>query len=226
VLSFRVRERDAPVQFAPDIVAIVGYAGRDRASVRQHVSELVAQNVPAPDKVPVLYGVTPDRLCQTRSITVGAATTSGEAEVVLLLVDGETYVSVGSDHTDRALEAKDIPGSKQACPKVVGREAWRLRDVETHWDELELHSWVGEAHELYQRGRVEALLPPADILEFVRSNSVRALDRAVIFCGTLPLVSGQFVPAPRFRARLVDPVRRRRLGVDYECRQLDWILTQ
>lgn len=67
---------------------------------------------------------------------------SGEAEVALLDIHGDWYVGLGSDHTDRALEAVSIHESKQICSKIISKQLWALDSVLDHWDEIELKSWV------------------------------------------------------------------------------------
>jgi Protein of unknown function (DUF2848) len=54
---------------------------------------------------------------------------SGEAECVIYFFDGDLFVGVGSDHTDRKAEAVGVSLSKQMCAKPVSREIWRLEDV-------------------------------------------------------------------------------------------------
>src|SRR5699024_12545366 len=63
---------------------------------------------------------------------------------LIIIIFGNTekdmYITVGSDHTDRELEAVNIGKSKQVCGKPFGKKAWKLDDVLTHWDELILSS--------------------------------------------------------------------------------------
>ncbi|WP_153945028.1 DUF2848 family protein, partial [Acinetobacter baumannii] len=75
-----------------------------------------------------------------RSIAVAGKQTSGEAEYVLLHDGNEWLVTLGSDHTDRILEAEDIQKSKEVCPKPVALHFWRLSEIEKHWDQLLLRS--------------------------------------------------------------------------------------
>jgi len=45
----------------------------------------------------------------------------------VLVAESDTmYVGVGSDHTDRKVEAYGVTVSKQMCPKPIGRELWRF----------------------------------------------------------------------------------------------------
>ena len=45
---------------------------------------------------------------------------------MLLNIEGEWYVGIGSDHTDRVLEAVSIRKSKQVCAKPISKELWPL----------------------------------------------------------------------------------------------------
>ena len=80
---------------------------------------------------------------------------SGEVETFVFAVDGEMYVSIASDHTDRKLETYSVALSKQVCVKPVARAAWPLADVAGHWDELVIRSYIVENGErvLYQEAR-------------------------------------------------------------------------
>ena len=53
---------------------------------------------------------------------------------MLLITDRGTFVTVGSDHTDRLAEKQSIVLSKRLAPKVVAKRVWALEDVVGHWD--------------------------------------------------------------------------------------------
>jgi hypothetical protein len=161
----------------------------------------------------MLYVATTDMLTQGHTIDVVEGSTSGEVEFVLITDDKDgVFITVGSDHTDRELEKADIAASKQVCPKVIGREAWRLTDVEGHWDRIEMRSWVAGAP--YQEGLVSEFMSPKDIIRFASSRATGPVGSVVIFGGTLPLSTPSFV-AGDFRAELKDPVSGRGLSIDY-----------
>lgn len=210
--------------FVPRDVVLVGYTGRDQAAVRHHVEELAAQGVPAPPRVPAHYRVTPDRVVSGGPVHVLGRETSGEAEFVLFRWEGELFVGVGSDHTDRTVERESVARSKQLCPKVVGQRVWRHSDVMAHWDHLSLRSFVGDgtADRLYQEGPVASLLDPEDVLAGVarRLGTRGPPDGLLVFCGTISLLGG-FAFAPRFAAELADDEHDRRLRVAYEVRTAD-----
>ncbi len=90
-------------------------------------------------------------LTNEETIEVQGPHTSGEVEFVAFSYGGETFVSVGSDHNDRSLgelwtpmlgKVNDTAKTKQMVPAVVAGDAWRYDDVNGHWDDLVLKSYV------------------------------------------------------------------------------------
>src|SRR5499427_6321952 len=147
-------------------LVIAGWTGRDGASVEKHIAELEAIGVKRPRAVPIFYRVSADLLTTAREVDVVGEHSSGEVEFVLVSAPDGMYVGVGSDHTDRKVEAYGVTVSKQMCPKPIGRELWPLADVEAHWDSLELRSHVvrGGRRILYQRGPVSKMLAPRELI--------------------------------------------------------------
>ena len=133
---------------------IAGWTGRDVAALKHHIEELKAIGVQPPSKVPLYYRVAASLLTQAETIQVLGDDTSGEAEPVLVGTADRLWVTVGADHTDRKLESYGVAHSKQVCPKVIGRTAWRFEDVEPHWDQLILRSFIEEGGKKvpYQEG--------------------------------------------------------------------------
>lgn len=205
---------------AVDDVVIAGWTGRDRAAVEKHISELEALGVRRPSQTPVFYRVSAPRLTTAESIEMLGDQSSGEAEFVLLQTAGRLWVGVGSDHTDRDVEAYDVAVSKQMCDKPVAREFWAFEDVEHHWDRLMLRSWILEEGKRvpYQEGAVTAILPPRDLLQrFAGDGALR--DGTVMFCGTLA-AHGGVRPSPEFTFELSDPVRDKRIQHAYRVQVL------
>ena len=135
-------------------MVIAGWTGRDVAALEHHIEELKAIGVQPPSKVPLYYRVAASLLTQAEAIQVVGDDTSGEAEPVLVGTADRLWVTVGADHTDRKLETYGVAQSKQVCPKVIGRSAWRFEDVEPHWDQLILRSFIEQAGKKvpYQEG--------------------------------------------------------------------------
>jgi hypothetical protein len=204
---------------------MAGYTGRNQDEVQSHIEELLAHGIPAPSRTPTLFACAPELLTTAEGISVLGDATSGEGEAVLFADGAELLVAVGSDHTDRDLETTDIPRAKQVCAKVVSRAAWRFADVADHWDELILRSWIGEGDDmgLYQEDTLARLMLPEAVLDHVRQNIIAPLEPAIVFAGTLPLLTDGFRPSAAFTAELEDPRRRRVLRCRYRISTLDYL---
>jgi len=222
-MRFTIQSGGQDINFAPARVIIAGYTGRNQDEVRAHVKELAAQGIPAPTEIPTIFRATLDRLTAANEIEVVGARTAGEAEVVLLVNGQDTWVTIGSDHTDRELEKIDIPASKQVCPKPVSSAVWRYADVRERWDNLILRSWVGETgrEQLYQEGRMAALLRPEDLFALLRRRLGNLVDGAAVYTGTIPLIGGAFISKPYFEAELFDETTGDSLKCSYRVRRVE-----
>ena len=203
-----------------------GFTGKNREGAMKHVEELKAHGVAAPDRIPAYFAVTRELVTTDDEIEVLGDDTSGEVEVVFLFKGDETYIAVGSDHTDRELEKDSIPKSKVICPKVVSREVWKLADVEPHWERLKLRSWieVDGQRTLYQEGSLADFLTIDDFLDGVRSVvKDGALDGMVLYMGTMPSLGGELLFSPTFEGRLSDDVLGRELSFRYNIRPMEWL---
>ena len=188
--------------FAPTALVVIGYAGRDRAAVEHHIDELAALGVPRPASIPLFMVFPPWLVSQEPSITVAGSQSSGEAEIVVVVDGGEAFVTVGSDHTDRALEAVDIVASKAVCPKPVGAGAWAASALEGGWDEFALSSRI-DGGVLYQDGSAAANLHPLELVAAIpwAGGPPRCF---VAFTGTVPVI-GDIRPSSGFSAGLSGP---------------------
>ena len=205
-----------------DTLIIAGWTGRNREAVEHHIAELEAIGVKRPRTVPCFYRVGANLLTTAAAIDVAGPDSSGEVEFVLVSLSDDLYVAVGSDHTDRRVEAYGVTVSKQMCPKPVSRGLWRFSDVESHWDELMLRSWVtrGGKRELYQEGPVTRMLAPRDLMARYLGRAGELPAGAAMFCGTLP-VNGTIGAGDRFEIELDDPRSKRTLRHAYTARCLD-----
>jgi hypothetical protein len=223
-LRFRIEPDGVEIETQPEIVVVAGYTSRDREAVLDHIVELERLGIAPPPSVPSFYAVSPQLLSQGAALVTTEIATSGEAEACLIVDHGEMYVTVCSDHTDRAAERFDIAVSKRACHKVIGSFAWRLSEVLGRWDELELRSWIGEdADVAYQDAPLRALVPPLELLDAIPWSSEPA-SAFLLLCGTLPALPG-IQPSPRFRAELHDPPTGGRLTIDYAVEARDLLRT-
>lgn len=217
-LPLTVEAKDGPQPLIATIetAVIAGWTGRDKAAMEHHMTELEAIGIKRPASTPVYYRVGCARLTGHHAIEVSGADSSGEVEAVLIQSGGETYVGLGSDHTDRKVEAYGIAVSKQMCDKPVGRTVWRFADVAPHWDELKLRSFAEGPgpKRLYQEGRLSAMLPTAELIAGFTKGARMLPEGTLMFCGTLPAIGG-IKPAERFMLELEDPVLQRILRHSY-----------
>lgn len=203
-----------------DTLVIAGWTGRNNAAVEEHIAELEAIGVARPPSTPCFYRASASLLTQAPSIQVVGSMSSGEAECFMLAANDDLWVGVGSDHTDRTVEAYDVTVSKQMCPKPVGANLWRHADVAGHWDQLILRSYAtldGERR-LYQEGSIAALKPPAELISLYRRGAALH-PGTLMFGGTVPVI-GEVSAAGRFEVEIYDPKHDTSLHHAYEIQAL------
>lgn len=207
---------DHVVSFKPRRLVIAGYTSKDQEALIAHIEELKELGIPAPPRVPMMYDLSPELLQPSPELTQVSNDGSGEAEVVALDIAGRWYIGLGSDHTDRVLEAVSIQKSKQVCAKPVSKELWALDEIVDHWDQIEMRSWVlvdGE-EQLYQSGKLDSFMTPEELYRIVEERGYASRGIA-LFCGTLPLLEGHFQFGSAFRAELFDPVTNKTISLQY-----------
>jgi hypothetical protein len=224
VLSLNVITLKGPIQqirFQVERLFNAGWAGSDRAALDHHIAELAALGVPAPRHIPTLFALGNHLLTTSSSIQVHGDETSGEVEYVVIKHQGRLLITVGSDQTDRKLEAHSIPKAKNMCLNVMAEEVWPYEEVKPHFDRLELSCRVERKGEqaLYQRDYCSALLPPAYWIDEIESRIGSFSDGTVLFSGTIGTVSG-LVVGEAYEFRLTDPVLGRTISHRYTCEVL------
>lgn len=190
----------------PERLIVAGYTAKDEAAVRAHIAELADIGVPPPASVPAFYDLDPGLLTTDPVIEVAGTRTSGEVEPVVLRHAGRYYLGVGSDHTDRELEREDIAGSKAACAKPLGNVVVAAGPElsEVDWDRMLADSTVDGWP--YQKGGIATLRHPAELLERMTAVlGVPSTADLVLYCGTLPLLGGEFVYGGYWRIHLELP---------------------
>ncbi len=221
-VEFQLHDENGTQPLRADITQLVvaGWAGRDRAAIDHHIEELAAIGVPRPSSVPLYYRIAENQLTQADNPQVLGEDSSGEVETFVFAVNGELFVSLSSDHTDRKLESVSVAFSKQTCVKPVGREAWRHADVVDHWDELVLRAWIEENGErvLYQEGTLDSLQNPLDLIAGYTGGKGLA-DGTGMTCGTMGAIGG-IRPSAVFEMELFDPRRQRSLRHRYVTESL------
>ncbi len=206
-----------PLAFPVGYLLNVGYAGRNLAAVQRHIDELAGVGVKRPRQIPTMYPVSASLATTAGAIQVQHGDTSGEVEYVLLVAEDEMYVTVGSDHSDRALERTSVPMAKQAYPNVVAPRVWRFRDVEARWDDLIIRSWMKREGDWlpYQEGALRELRPVDELLALARRVlGARAAAGLVLFSGTIA-ARGGLIYGEGFRIQIEDPSTGNRIEHEY-----------
>ena len=217
-LTFTIDAQDTttPLTLAIDQAVIAGWTGRDPVARDKHIAELEAIGIARPATTPIYYRVSARRITTADSIEVSGGDSSGEVEFVLIGWQGRIFVGLGSDHTDRKVEAFSVTVSKQMCDKVMAPVLWELEDVAGHWDRMILRSWawIGGARVLYQEGTLDSMLSVEELIK--RGFGARGLpDGCAMFGGTFA-AKGGIRPADRFEFELEDPVLKRSIRHAYD----------
>lgn len=202
-LRLKITGSPRTLTITPSRLIVAGYTGRDEAAVAAHIAELARIGVPPPPTVPAFYDLDPGLLTTDPVVSVDGPATSGEVEPVIIRDRGRYYLAIGSDHTDRELERADIATSKAACPKPLGVSVLPLPDdlAEFDWDVVLASSETDG--QPYQHGALAAMRRPAGLLAQLATAVPDADGDLVLFCGTLPLLTGQFVAGDAWKLRLV-----------------------
>jgi hypothetical protein len=203
-------------------LVIAGFTGRDQRAVEAHIAELEEIGVKRPATVPVFYRVAAANLTSEAHITVLGEASSGEVEFVLFKLEDGLWIGVGSDHTDRELEAKyTVAASKQVCAKPIARDLWRFTDINSHWDTLELRAWatIGGEHGLYQQGKVSDMMSPDALIAQHAAHFGDIAVGTAMFCGTFAVAGGPR-PGSRFEFEIFDPILDRRISHAYAINTL------
>jgi hypothetical protein len=215
------------IAFAATALIMAGWTGRDRAAVDHHIAELAALGVPGPSRIPTFYRLDPALLAgPVPEIHVLGADTSGEVEAVLLALADGLWVGLGSDHTDRKMEAHGVALAKQLCRKPMAAGLWRFDELTPHWDELILraHILAGGERTLYMEAPLAAVRRPDDLIRDYgagrgRSGAPALPVGTVMSMGAIGAIGG-IRPADRFEMTLEDPVLGRTLHHAYDVRTL------
>lgn len=203
---------DGAVSVTAENCVVAGWTGRDPAAIDHHIEELAAIGVPGPSSVPLFYRVGAEQLTQSSRIQVLGGDSSGEVEPVLVSTESGLYLTVGSDHTDRRVEAYSIAVSKQMCPKVIASASWPV-DLDADLDGLRLEaSAVIDGREtIYQHGAFTLIRPLRDLVDLFGGLA----PGTVMLCGTVP-VEGGIRPADRLTLTLTDPSIERSISHSYD----------
>ncbi len=212
MLQFRLSD-GTPLSFEVRRALAVGVSGRDREKVQRHIEHQRTLGVKPPPHVPMLYPLMPTLVTNATDIGVVGADSTPEVEVVLFRTGGVDYLTVGSDHTDRRIEAASAVHGKNSCPKVVGTGAWPVTDVRDHWDSLTLRCTCGDT--LLQEGNLAHLMTYGDLMAFITEHDGDEGEGRLVFSGTVPTLAKPPKGDAAITLQLTDPVRARSLTHSY-----------
>lgn len=217
-MILNVMGNNTELEFSPEILVIAGFTGRDKSAAEAHVRELADLGIEVPDEIPAFYRVDASLATQENSIVVSSNESSGEAEPVLITTGGRRYVAVGSDHTARDVEKTSIAKSKGACSKPFSREVFELDFVKKNWGNLVLKCYVERDGRMvpYQDGPVANLTPAEDLMEKLNAkNPGLDMSESIMFLGTVPLLTGDFVYGKKYRVELIETSSGSKLVHEY-----------
>ena len=223
LIDFQVITQNSKQLLQVDIkeVVIAGWTGRNKEAMEKHMVELEAIGIQRPKTAPIFYRVSADLLTQQNLISAVGEDSSGEVEFFVLNSGGSLYMGVGSDHTDRKVEAYNVTISKQVCAKPISTSLWLYDDVIGHWDSIVLrsHSVENGKRGLYQEGPITTMLPPEDLFKLYNSGSEQLKPNILMFCGTLSVIGG-LRPMEAFEIELEDPILDRKIIHKYSIQPL------
>jgi len=220
-LKVNLKQGSRDLVFTADHLVCSGWVGRDPAALQAHIDELAKLGIPGPSRVPIYMNFSTYLLTTEDEITVVSSQSSGEVEYVLLWKGEEIWVTVGSDHTDRDVETKSIPGSKQMYAKCLAAECWPFPEVKDHWDELFLRCWVHKEREriLYQEAPLASILGPQELLEKIPNAKGMKGKGIVLFSGTIATKSG-LLYGDSYELEMEDPILKRSIRYRYKVQVL------
>lgn len=210
------------ISFTPSRFIVAGWTGRDKEAMEKHMTELEAIGIARPHSTPVFYRNSTSRLTTSDLLQTPGVGSSGEVEFVLFNIEGEFWVGVGSDHTDREVEAYNITVSKQMCDKPIASRLWRYDDLKANWDDLKItsHAVIDGERVTYQKGTVASMLSAEDLVTaFEEQTGTTFGPGDVMMGGTLGAIGG-VRPAEVFEFELCDDKSGRRISHAYKIQTL------
>jgi hypothetical protein len=224
ILKLSVQRDNSPdgnIGFATRRLFNAGWVGRNHSAVQHHIDELAKVGVPAPKHVPTLFALGNHLVTTSETIQVHGSETSGEVEWVLLRHEGEFFVGVGSDHTDRKLETHSIPKAKNLCLNVMAPVVWPYKEIKDHFDRLVIECNVEKDGEtkLYQKDSCASILDPDYWIDFLSGRLGVLENGLMLFSGTIGTVEG-LVAGEAYAFSLADPILGRKLSHRYACQVL------
>lgn len=201
------------LELIPEHVYVVGYSGSNKEKIYEHIKELEEQlNVAPPKKIPTIFEVSKEMLTQDKNLYFVGEKTSGECEFVIIMKNSKIYIGLGSDHSDRELEALSVPKAKQICLKPISSDIWEYDEIKDHFSQIKLSAKSDS--EDYQIGTLADIISVEEILKEL-NKSLGKVDNCIIYSGTVPLVSG-YKYGKNFYLELNDQILGRKISFDYD----------
>lgn len=205
-----------------DSCVAAGYTSRNQESVQAHIDELNKLGVATPYSVPAMYWISPARISSAEQIFVVGEETSLEVEFFFGCDEhGTAYITVASDHTDRALETVSVSKSKQVCDKILGDVFWRVDDIADHWDDIKICSMVQKdgAWIEYQAGCLGDIMHYSKLRDRILKEEPAGKSPG-IFSGTLPIIGGELLYTTRGKIIIQDSQLEREIVKEYQITTL------
>lgn len=222
VRDFTIAQRSGPRPATIDLARCynLGFTMRDPEKMQRHLEEVYKLGIKelVCERPPLVMPISAWTVLTDTEISVQRPQTSGEVEIVTVAdTDGAVYVGVGSDHTDRALEAIDIPWAKQVAPNVVAPVLWPWEEVEPHWDRVRMEAEVvdGGQRVKYQEASVAEFWTPTEMLAGARESVKPVPGGVILFSGTVVSLEERLRFAEQWTLRMTDPVLDRRIEHTY-----------
>lgn len=204
----------------------LGFTIRDAQKMQAHLEEVYKHGLSELkiERPPIIFPISAWATITDDEAPVQYGRTSGEVEIATIDDgDGELYVTVASDITDRQLEVSNLEGarnirwSKQVAPNVVAPTVWRWQDVEAHWDEVTIHSTIidGDRTVEYQRAGVSEFWTPAEMRASIDGRVVPVPGAKILLSGTVVSLDEELNFGRTFIMSLRDPVLGRTIEHTY-----------
>ena len=204
------------LDLTPANLIIAGWTGRNQDAIQHHIDELAELGVKPPSATPLFYRVSASLLTTADEIQAVGPASSGEVEPMIVQDGARRWLGLGSDHTDRALEAHSVAMSKQVCAKPCAAQLWDWDGIADRLEDLVLESWIHEGGDWveYQKGTAASIRPLADLIDGAGFDDLAKDGPVAMMCGTFGAIGG-VRPAGRFRMRMTDPATGRSITHEY-----------
>mgnify|MGYP002856599754 CR=1 FL=1 len=233
-MTIQTLQRNEQRLFPLGSVSGVRYSSRDIEDTRQQLDAILERDkhfTSATQTNPSVFHIGRYLLTQSQEFEVQGPLTGGEAEVVAIRVDGDVFITVGSDQCDRELDPLFPDKPKQMCPHPVAAVAWPYSEVQEHWDSLRIYSHVvaGTHTVPLQDSELSELVDLDYLLE--TEDIGKLADPIILFCGSVAFLDSAAETVERhslpketakgvgeeFHIRLHDPVLDRTIEHRYRA---------